>query len=165
MKFLSVILGCLFISSIAQADFLTNMLTSAIERHTNREKIVQAQADELVKRALKVKEDHETAARPYANELLNEAEKLSILAQASNEGRGKDLRYAESGISKKLPCNADLYATKDGVITLTLDKECSIPTADGSKLSVWDIQWGIEFSGRNTYCEGNICQIDYSKRK
>jgi len=164
MKFWKVAVLSLLFCSAAQADFLTGLLDVAMTK-ANHEKMVQKQADELVERALKVRDESEAAARPYANELLDEAAKLSILAQSSNGGMGKDLSYAESGLNKKLPCEADLYATKEGVVTLTLNKKCNNPNTNGPTISLWDVQRNIEYSGENVYCEHNICQIDFKIRK
>ena len=158
MKFWKIAVLSLFVCSAAQADFLAGVLNMAVAK-VDREKRVQARADELVERAMKVKTDNEKTAHAYANELLDEGAKLSILAQASNGGMGKDLSYAESGLNEKLPCGADLFATKEGVVTLILGKEC------GSSVSPADVRRQVEKLGlEKVYCEKNICQIDYVRK-
>ena len=157
MKFLGVVLGCL-LATAAQADFLTGALNMAAAK-ADYDKKVEAKANELVQAALQIKQSNEDKARADANILLDEAAKLSVLAQASNSGLGKDLSYAESDLNEKLPCGADLFATKDGVATLTLGKTCD------QNISPVDVRRQVEKLGADKiYCEKNICQIDFKVR-
>ena len=106
-------------------------------------------------------DDEPKLEKRYAIELLNESAKLAIMAQAGNAGEGVDTRYAEVFDNEKvLPCKADLFSNKKGVVTLTLGKECS------SSVLPKDVILQIEqLGGGRVYCEQNICQIDYSQVK
>ena len=159
MKFWTVAILSLFVCSAAQADFLTGLLNASVAK-VNREKKIQARADELLEQAMKVKIDREQMAHTYAVDLLNESAKLSILAQAGNSGAGKEVAFAEMDSQKVLPCGSDLYATKEGVVTLSLGKKCD------SSVSPLDVRREVEKLGlEKVYCEKNICQIDYNRRK
>ncbi|MBR6412191.1 MAG: hypothetical protein IKS41_03405 [Alphaproteobacteria bacterium] len=120
-------------------------------------------------------------AHTYSEKLLSEGERLANVSKS----RQQDLSYAQAGFTKPasvgfvtsddpewLPCQADLYSTKKGLVTLTLGDTCPPEHEKGIDVPASAVIQNIEnlrgywiHSGYWTYCEGNICQIDYSKRK
>ena len=158
MKLWGVVLGCL-LAGAAEANFMTGLLNMAATKAEHDQK-VEAQADELVKAALKANEDREKIARQDANILLDEAAKLSVLAQAYNAGAGKDMTYSEAELGNTLPCGSDLLATKSGVATLILGDSCA------SGATPKDVRRQVERLGQErVYCEKNICQIDFKVKE
>jgi len=74
---------------------------------------------------------HDAAMTRYqANEIMQTAAMLMILSQTGNGGKGKELTLAESGEKIKDVCNVDMWATKEGVVTITFGETCVTPKGD-----------------------------------
>lgn len=153
MKFLGIVLGCLLVCFTAQADFLTGALNMAVMK-ANREKATQKMVDDIVEKVIKEKEEQAVLAEKYADELMNAGEELALNAALHQ----KDLNYQESEV--KLPCGADLFAMKSGVVTLVMGDKCD------AAVPVRDVQKYLEHKGNGkVYCEQNVCQIEYSQKE
>lgn len=163
MKFSGLITALIFVSGVAQANLVTGLLNAAIENRSDQ----QGQSEpSTLGDAFRAGGDH-AMARYYANQLLNAGAMLSVIAMASNGGQGQDMTYAESGLNNYLPCKADFYSTKEGIVTLILGDTC--PPKDnreeGFSVTVPDVINALykEADGK-IVCEKNICQIDYVRK-
>ncbi|MDY6407403.1 MAG: hypothetical protein SPL08_01685 [Pseudomonadota bacterium] len=163
MKLLGMIVGC-FLATTVQADFMSILINGAIQISAIRNNRPIPTSLGAAFRA-----GGDTAMEKYyANELSNTVAMLSIVAQSANGGMGKDMGYAESGLDAWLPCGADLYATRDGIVTLTLGDTCppKDKTESGFTVSPTNVMHHIKASfGERIHCKENICQIDFIGKK
>ena len=141
MKFYAVLGVMLSVASVAQADIMWRLADMAIvgTRAIPPEKIVKSNASPAdastgvvaagVMTVGGVVGYNMAMTRYQANEVLNTAAMLSIMAASANGGEGKDITLAEAkkefGMASEI-CNVDMKATKEGVVTITFGEDCQV---------------------------------------
>ncbi len=103
--------------------------------------------------------------RYRANEVIDAASKLAIMAMTGNGGVGQDIGTATAQVTDlstyglgKVPCLNSVYANKTGNVTVKLDSTCN---------AVYDVIESIAGSKTSTACSNTStnCTIDFSGSK
>ena len=174
MKFFVSLVAVLSMASVAKADIMWRLADIAIitTGAIPAEKVVKSNTTPLdagaglaaagVMSVGGVAGYNMAMTRYQANEILNTAAMLSILAMSGNSGQGKDMTLAEAGLPQEI-CNVDMKATKEGVVTIVFGEDCQ--TKDGKAVHMKAVREQVrETSGHRVLdCSENKCVIDMTK--
>ena len=95
--------------------------------------------------------------RYQANEVLNTAAMLAIVAMSADGGQGKNMTLAESELPNEI-CNIDMEADKNGNVKITFGSDCK--TKKGEAVHMKAVQNMLqEVAGDRASCADNECFI------
>ena len=172
MKFYMALGAILTMASVAQADIMWRLADIAIigTGAIPPEKIVKSNASPLeagagmtaagVMAVGGVAGYSMAMTRYQANEVLNTASMLAIVAMSANGGEGQKLTLAEaeeSGIKSEI-CNIDMASDEKGNVKITFGEDCQ--TKGGEIVHMKAVQEQVEkIVEERASCSENVCFI------
>lgn len=173
MKFYVCLAAILSMASVAQADIMWWLADMAIigTGAIPPEKIVKSNASPMdagsglaaagVMAVGGVAGYNMAMTRYQANEVLNTASMLAIVAMSADGGQGKKMTLAEagkSGVTNEI-CNIDMVSDEKGMVTITFGEDCI--TNKGKAVHMKAVQKMLqEVAGDRVSCAGNKCSIE-----
>ena len=170
MKFYACLAAVLSMASVAQADIMWRLADMAIigTGAIPPEKIVKSNASPMdagsglaaagVMAVGGVAGYNMAMTRYQANEVLNTASMLAIVAMSADGGQGKKTTLAESGLPSEI-CNVDMVANEHGKVEITFGIDCK--TKSGETVHMKAVQKMLqEVAGDRVSCAGNECSIE-----
>ena len=101
--------------------------------------------------------------RYQANEVLNTAAMLAIMAMSADGGMGKETTLTESELPNDI-CNVDMISDENGKVKITFGDDCK--TKKGEAVHMKAVREQVEnLSGnRVVSCSESECIIDFTKK-
>ena len=175
MKFYACLAAVLSVAGVAQADIMWRLADVAIVATgaIPPEKVVKSNASPVeassglaaagVMAVGGVAGYNMAMTRYQANEVLNTASMLAIVAMSADGGRGKKTTLAESGLPSEI-CNVDMAADENGKVKITFGSDCT--TKKGEAVHMKAVREQVEklSGGRVISSTDNECVIDFMKK-
>jgi len=174
MKFYACLAAILSVTGVARADVMWRLADMAIigTGAVPPEKIVKSNASPMdagsglaaagVMAVGGVAGYNMAMTRYQANEVLNTAAMLAIMAMSADGGQGKDMTLAESELPNEI-CNVDMEADKNGNVKITFGSDCK--TEKGEAVHMKAVREQVEkLLGNKGTCTGNVCVVDFTRK-